>query len=80
MKTIQKATKLDNELKKLGINVDDPSFDISQYQMINPRPQKRQMFPPQGMAPMGMMPPPMQAVAQQAPAPLRRPPPSGNKD
>ena len=52
--------KLDKELKNLGINVDDPNFDISDYQMINPRPQKRQMFPPQGMAPMGMMPQPMQ--------------------
>ena len=32
--------KLDNELKKMGINVDDPNFDISKFEVPNPRPPK----------------------------------------
>jgi hypothetical protein len=39
-KTVQKMNKLDQELKKMGINVDDPNFDISQFEVPNPRPPK----------------------------------------
>ena len=40
-KTIIKATKLDNELKKMGIDVDAPDFNINQYTVPNPRPPKK---------------------------------------
>ena len=33
--------KLDNELKKMGINIDDPNFEIEKYDIINPRPPKQ---------------------------------------
>ena len=46
-KTIQKATKLENDLKKMGINVDDPKFDIALFEVPNPRPPKaKRAMPP----------------------------------
>ena len=39
-KTVQKVQKLDQELKKNGINIDDKSFELKQYDVPNPRPPK----------------------------------------
>ena len=45
-KTIQKEQKLDQELKKLGIDVDAPDFEISKFEVPNPRPPKTKNFDP----------------------------------
>ena len=73
MKMLKKRQKLEKELLKMGIDVDDAKFNIKDYEIPNPRPQKRRQLdmmmppggmmpgfypPPMGMPPMGMMPPP----------------------
>ena len=73
MKMLKKRQKLEKELLKMGIDVDDPKFNIKDYEIPNPRPPKRRQLdmmmppggmmpgfypPPMGMPPMGMMPPP----------------------
>ena len=62
----KKKVKLEKELQKMGINVDDSKFNIKDYDVPEPRPKRRRMegpppgffFPPMGMPP-GMGPPPM---------------------
>ena len=53
IKMTKKRQKLEKELLKIGINVDDPKFNIKDYEIPNPRPAKKR---PEMMA---MMPPPM---------------------
>ena len=68
----KKRQKLEKELLKQGIDVDDAKFNINDFDVPNPRPPKKKpemlpgmppgaMFypPPMGMPPMGMGPPPM---------------------
>ena len=60
----KKKVKLEKELQKMGINVDDSKFNIKDYDVPEPRPKRRRMegpppgffFPPMGMPP-GMGPP-----------------------
>ena len=40
-KTIQKEQKLYQELKRMGIDVDAADFDISKFEVPNPRPPKK---------------------------------------
>ena len=79
--------KLETELKKMGINVDDPGFDIRQFEVPNPRPPKMGaasiggLPPPQGVIQNIIPPPPpqnapnMNAIGGPPPPGLRIPPP-----
>ncbi len=64
---------------RFGIDVDDPKFNIKDYEIPNPRPPKKKpemgMMPPPGMyyPPPGMAPPPMGMM----PPPYMRMPPPG---
>ena len=59
---------MENDLKKMGIDIDDPNFTIADYDVPNPRPPKNraagmphQMGGPPSMPPMAEMPGPMVA-------------------
>lgn len=59
----KKRMKLEKDLLKMGINIDDPTFNIAEYEIPDPRPQKKKepmmFYPPPGMPLPGMgMPPP----------------------
>ena len=41
MKMTKKRQKLEKELLKLGINLDDPKFNLKDYEIPNPRPPKK---------------------------------------
>ncbi len=74
MKLTKKRVKLEKELQRMGINIDDPKFNIKDYEIPNPRPQKRRpdmMMPP----PMMFYPPPM--PYGMGPPPTGGPPPPG---
>lgn len=82
MKLTKKRQKLEKDLLAKGINMDDPKFNIKDYEIPNPRPQKRRpemmgmMPPPPHMyyppPPYGMMPPP---GGPPPPGYMRMPPP-----
>ncbi len=39
----KKRQKLEKELKRLGIDVDDPKFNIKDYDVPDPRPMKKKL-------------------------------------
>ena len=69
MKMTKKRQKLEKDLLKLGIDLDDPKFNIKDYEIPNPRPPKRR---PEMM---GMMPPPMYYPPPMGMPPMGPPPP-----
>ncbi len=76
IKMMKKRQKLEKELIKMGINIDDPKFNIKDYEIPNPRPPKKRPEMP-GMVPM-FYPPPF-GMPPGAPPPgfMRMPPPPG---
>ena len=92
MKMTKKRQRLEKELLKIGIDLDDPKFNIKDYEIPNPRPSKRRadmmsmipppMYypPPMGMPPMGPPPPGymrMPPPGMGPPPMMGGPPPSG---
>ena len=73
----RKRIKLEKDLKKMGIDIDDPNFNIKDYEVPDPRPPKRKepmmMFLPPGLPP-GAMPPGMPPGGM-PPGMMRMPPP-----
>jgi hypothetical protein len=47
--------KLDHELKRMGIDIDDPKFDIKKFEVPNPRPPKQRGWT--GPPPVAIRPP-----------------------
>lgn len=74
----KKMQKLERELQRLGVNVDDPKFNIKDYDVPDPRPPKRKpgMMPPPGMhgIPPGMFYPPPPGMGGPPPG-MQGPPP-----
>lgn len=44
----KKKQKLEKELQRMGINVDDPKFNIKDFDVPEPRPKRRRLDGPGG--------------------------------
>mmetsp|Transcript_11194 Transcript_11194/g.11260 ORF Transcript_11194/g.11260 Transcript_11194/m.11260 type:complete len:192 (-) Transcript_11194:27-602(-) len=81
IKVNKKRIKLEKELKLIGIDIDNPKFRLKDYEIPEPRPQKKKDMPPMhmymGPPPGGLMPPGM--VPRMGPPPGMMPgmPPPG---
>jgi len=74
-KLSSKRMKIEKELTKMGINVDDPNFDLKDYEVPVPNPPKKKQenvppfmmhgMPPPGFMPPMMHPPPMAPVKEE---------------